>query len=69
MGTGRSEKDNGEGDNREEMKRKTITPDYTKLCSHCGKNLHTKQEYKDRQCYRCQEEYEEEMYAIYGDDW
>ena len=39
------------------------------VCSHCGCTLHTKKEYKDEQCERCQEEYEEEMYAIYGDVW
>jgi predicted RNA-binding Zn-ribbon protein involved in translation (DUF1610 family) len=50
------------------MRRKNLAPEYTNVCSHCGKNLHTKQEYADGRCDSCQEAYDEEMYAIYGDD-
>lgn len=40
-----------------------------KVCLRCGRNLHTKKEYKQGQCERCQGQYEEEMYAIYGNEW
>ena len=42
---------------------------YTKVCTHCGCNLHTKKEYEQERCKRCHEEYEEEMYAMYGNEW
>ena len=51
------------------MKRKDMSQEYTKVCYHCGKNLHTKQEYAGGRYNSCQEAYAEEMYAIYGDEW
>jgi hypothetical protein len=50
------------------MKKQSTTWDHTKVCSHCGCNLHTNKEYEQGRCETCQEQYEEEMYAIYGDD-
>jgi hypothetical protein len=51
------------------MKRESTTWALSKECEHCGRALRTKKECEQGQCERCQEEYEEEMYAIYGDEW
>lgn len=51
------------------MKKMSTVWDHTQVCSHCGSNLHTKKEYGQERCERCQEEYEEEMFAIYGTEW
>lgn len=51
------------------MKKTSTVWDHTKVCEHCGCNLHTKKEYEQGQCEHCQGQYEEEMYSIYGDEW
>lgn len=51
------------------MNRLSTTWALTKVCEHCGRNLHTKKEWEQERCETCQELYEEEMYAIYGDEW
>jgi predicted amidophosphoribosyltransferase len=38
------------------------------ICSHCGQGLVTKKEEDEGLCSCCFEKYEEEMYAIYGDE-
>lgn len=48
------------------MKRQSTVWDLINVCDHCGRNLHTKIEYEQGRCGRCQEEYDEEMYAMYG---
>jgi hypothetical protein len=45
------------------MKKNSTRWDHTKVCSHCGRNLHTKIEYEQGRCGRCQEEDDEEMYG------
>jgi predicted RNA-binding Zn-ribbon protein involved in translation (DUF1610 family) len=51
------------------MKKTSTEWDHTKVCSHCGCNLHTREEYAHGRCERCQEAYEDEMDAIYGCEW
>lgn len=50
------------------MKKFNTISNPVKVCTHCGCNLHTKKEYEEELCERCQEGYEEEMFAIYGDE-
>ena len=57
------------GVEEKKMKRQSTTWALSKECEHCGRDLRTKKEWDQGQCNRCQEEYEEEMYAIYGDEW
>jgi len=38
------------------------------LCEHCGHILKTKKEKEQGYCEDCYDRYNEEMYAIYGDD-
>lgn len=50
------------------MRRTRLSLRYTKVCSRCGANTYTKKENEEGLCKRCQEEYKETMFAIYGDE-
>ena len=43
--------------------------DYTGICMHCKCKLKTKKEINNGYCNECWERYNEEMFAIYGDEW